>query len=182
MLMYDSLSLEVAILHLRLVLFFTVIVLVIILFIVKCVALEVLTIVSLVSKRRGMHVVAHIIVLTPNCVVAIAVKVVPQGVVIALVFEYVEAVFVICASTLGLDFFFAQLDAKDAPSIVIEGQTTGGPLGRDVDTRAVIEATDCINAILVVVETGGVVETTLVQDVKSILIVVACKLLDLFLA
>ena len=49
-----------------------------------------------------------------------------------------------------------------------------------IDSRAIVEASSCIHSILVVIESSVIKESALVQDVKTIVIVVAGKLLELF--
>ena len=124
-----------------------------------------------------MDVISLIVILASNSVIAVFIEEVSQGIVIALVRQDIEAIF-IKGPLLSLNLLFRQLDAKDAAAILVESVASHILLWRNVDSCVIVEASDRINAILIVVITLRVVETTLVKEIEAILVVMTTKLFD----
>lgn len=116
MLVHDSLPLEVLIVHLRLIVLLAVIVVVLV---IERVVFQVLTVLRLVLITVRVHVVTLVIVLAPNSVISVFIKVVAQWVVVTLVCLDVETIFVEGATLKRLNLFCCLLDAKNATTIFV---------------------------------------------------------------
>ena len=171
MLLQDSLSIEVIVVQLGLVYFV----------LVKSVVFKVFAIGCLADMVRRRYIEPVVVVFPTDCVVPFIVEIVAEGVVVALVWQDEEAILVDGDPLLLLDFFRGQLLAHYAASIVIQLETPCRSLGSDVDARAVVEPTDGVDTVLVIVEAVRVVKASLVKKVEAVVVKVARELLDLLM-
>jgi hypothetical protein len=117
--MHDCLSLEVIVFHVRLIIFFAVIVVFVTILFIESVIFEVIPMSCLVCKGRRMLIKPFIVVLPTYCVIPILVEIVSQRVVEALVCQNVEAIGIKSAVSQSLDLFLRQFDAKNASAVFV---------------------------------------------------------------
>lgn len=151
---------------------------------VEGVVLQIVTIVVLTRARMRLHVEAIFVVLTTHSVESILVKVVAEWIVETFIGgEDVEAIFIVGAALLRLNLCLLKLDAKDTSPIIVQLKGASLFLGGDVDASTIVETTNSVDPVLIVMETMWVIESIacFLKQIKSIFVVEPSQLFNLFL-